>query len=185
MLSWRSSTRLGCLLFLLVCYEVPAERCTGGASCTSSSTDNDQQKPCVGTRCPVKASRASRSHQYIASSDGRASQQPSISSRVDASGTTDTWGGAPHLSNNATRDCKGIECKLPLRIRMKSRGRVPCTGEGCPPAEGQQGIVRLSDRAAHFIGEVPEFQYSNAELGGAPLGVQLTCDIKPGRCHDA
>lgn len=40
--------------------------------------------------------------------------------------------------------------------------------------------MRLSDRAAHFIGEVPEFQYANAELGGAPLGVQLTCDIKPG-----
>lgn len=185
MVSWQSSARLSCLFFLLVCYEVPAERCTGGPSCTSGSTDSDQQKPCVGTRCPAKANRASRSYQHTASSDGflqpgRASQLPSASSRAEVSGTTDTWGGAPHLNNNATKDCKGIECKLPLRIRMKSRGRVLCTGEGCPPAEGQQGVVRLSDRAAHFIGEVPEFQYANAELGGAPLGVQLTCDIKPG-----
>ncbi|XP_068091761.1 uncharacterized protein [Hyperolius riggenbachi] len=188
MMSWLSSTWLSCLFLLLVFVEVPAEKCIGDSSCAgSTTTNNDQHKPCVGARCPAKTSRTSRSYQHTASSDGffqpgRGShQQPSASSRVDISGTTaDTWGGAPHLSSNATRDCKGIECKLPLRMRLKSRTRVSCTGEGCPPAEGQQSVVRLSDRAAHFIGEVPEFHYSNAELGGAPLGVQLTCDIKPG-----
>lgn len=30
------------------------------------------------------------------------------------------------------------------------------------------------------MGEFPEFGYPASELGGAPLGVQLTCDIKPG-----
>ncbi|XP_075068078.1 uncharacterized protein LOC142158222 [Mixophyes fleayi] len=176
---------LSCLLFLLVCYEISAEGCPGGPSCTSSSIESDQQKPCVGTRCPAKASKTSRSHRHAASSDGylqsgSASQQPPPSARGDFSGTTDTWGGTQHHSSNVTRDCKGIECKLPLRIRMKSRSRVSCTGEGCPPAEGQQTLVHLSDRAAQFIGEAPDLQYSTSELGGAPLGVQLTCDIKPG-----
>ncbi|XP_075684835.1 uncharacterized protein LOC142653013 [Rhinoderma darwinii] len=179
MLSWWS-----CIwIFLPVCYGIPAERCTG-QSCTSSFTDNEQQKPCVGARCPAKASRTSHSHQQTASSDSlhqpvRVNQQTSASTRADFSGSPDAWGG-PNLSSNVTRDCKGIECKLPLRIRLKSRGRAPCTGEGCTPVEGQQGLVRLSDRAAHFIGEVPDLQFSNSELGGAPLGVQLTCDIKPG-----
>ncbi|AWP21044.1 Hypothetical protein SMAX5B_001567 [Scophthalmus maximus] len=35
-------------------------------------------------------------------------------------------------------------------------------------------------RAAQFLGDFPEFGYASSELGGAPLGVQLTCDIKPG-----
>ncbi|KAM9308026.1 uncharacterized protein PAF06_012163 [Gastrophryne carolinensis] len=185
--NWFSFGLLCCLLFLLACCEVPAERCPGGLPCASSSSEDDQQKPpCVGARCPGKASRSSRSYHHPASREGffqtgrTAHHQPSASSRVDAASTSDTWGGTPHLSSNSTKDCKGIECKLPLRMRLNSRSRVACTGEGCPPAEGQQGMVRLSDRAAHFIGEVPEFQYSNAELGAAPLGVQLTCDVKPG-----
>ncbi|XP_069816646.1 uncharacterized protein [Dendropsophus ebraccatus] len=182
MLSCRSCVWISCLLFLSVCYGIPAERCPGGQSCASSAPiDSDQPRPCVGARCPVKASRTSHSYQQTASGETlyqpvRANQPASASARSDFSGSPDVWGGP----SNVTKDCKGIECKLPLRIRLKSRGRVPCTGEGCPPVEGQQGFVRLSDRAAHFIGEVPDFQFSNAELGGAPLGVQLTCDIKPG-----
>lgn len=181
MLSWWSRTWISCLLFLPVCYGIPAERCTGGQSCTSSPIDNEQQKPCVGARCPVKASRTSHPYQQTASSDilyqpVRANQQAAATTR-DVPASPDAWGGT---HSNGTRDCKGIECKLPLRIRLKSRGRVPCTGEGCTPVEGQPGLVRLSDRAAHFIGEAPDLQFSNSELGGAPLGVQLTCDIKPG-----
>ncbi|KAM3929602.1 uncharacterized protein RB166_007287 isoform 2-T2 [Leptodactylus fuscus] len=180
--SWWLCTWTVFLIFLPVCYGIPSERCPGGQSCPSSSMEIDQQKPCVGARCPVKASRTSHSYQQTASSDipyqpGRSSQPAAAPTRVDFSGSPDAWGGT---HSNVTRDCKGIECKLPLRIRLKSRSRVPCTGEGCAPAEGQQGLVRLSDRAAHFIGEVPDLQFSNAELGGAPLGVQLTCDIKPG-----
>lgn len=81
-------------------------------------------------------------------------------------------------------DCTGIECRLPLRIRPPARGRT-CVGQGCPAAS--QGTVSsavqpvfLSDKAAQFLGDVPEFGHASSELGGAPLGVQLTCDIKPG-----
>uniref|UniRef100_A0A3Q2Q683 NELL (neural EGFL like) family member 3 n=1 Tax=Fundulus heteroclitus TaxID=8078 RepID=A0A3Q2Q683_FUNHE len=77
---------------------------------------------------------------------------------------------------NETRDCRGIECRLPLGIRPKARGRS-CVGEGCAAAGEEMPPVYLSDRAAQFLGDVPEFGAS--ELGGAPLGVQLTCDIKP------
>ncbi|MGH0164035.1 UNVERIFIED_CONTAM: hypothetical protein FKN15_046200 [Acipenser sinensis] len=92
-------------------------------------------------------------------------------------------------ANNGTRDCKGIECKLPLRIRLKPRP-IPhqCVGESCASASasaaadvhGHPALVRVSDRAAQFLGEFPDFGYPASELGGAPLGVQLTCDIKPG-----
>ncbi|XP_069015814.1 uncharacterized protein nell3 [Embiotoca jacksoni] len=82
---------------------------------------------------------------------------------------------------NDTRDCKGIECRLPPRIRPKARAK-PCVGEGCLAGseESQLPPVHLSDRAAQFLGDFPEFGYPSSELGGAPLGVQLTCDIKPG-----
>ncbi|KAG7487456.1 hypothetical protein MATL_G00023580 [Megalops atlanticus] len=84
---------------------------------------------------------------------------------------------------NDTRECRGIECKLPLRIRPKPRPR-PCVGESCPPGSddvsSQPTFVHLPDRAAQVLGEFPDFGYPASELGGAPLGVQLTCDIKPG-----
>lgn len=84
-----------------------------------------------------------------------------------------------------TGDCAGIECRLPLRIRPPARGRT-CVGQGCPAVS--QGTVSsaaaqpvfMSDKAAQFLGDVPEFGHASSELGGAPLGVQLTCDIKPG-----
>uniref|UniRef100_A0A3P9CU00 NELL (neural EGFL like) family member 3 n=1 Tax=Maylandia zebra TaxID=106582 RepID=A0A3P9CU00_9CICH len=80
---------------------------------------------------------------------------------------------------NDTRDCKGIECRLPLRIRPKARA-VACVGEGClAGSEESVPPVHLSDRAAQFLGDFPEFGYPSSELGAAPLGVQLTCDIKP------
>lgn len=92
---------------------------------------------------------------------------------------------------NDTRDCRGIECRLPLRIRPKPRAKS-CVGEGClagseesvssaaAAAASQHPPVHLSDRAAQFLGDFPELGYPSPELGGAPLGVQLTCDIKPG-----
>ncbi|KAI9516746.1 hypothetical protein NQZ68_013803 [Dissostichus eleginoides] len=80
---------------------------------------------------------------------------------------------------NDTRECKGIECRLPLRIRPKARAKS-CVGEGCSSEESQLPPVHLSDRAAQFMGDFPEVGYPSSELGGAPLGVQLTCDIKPG-----
>nr|XP_006005297.1 PREDICTED: uncharacterized protein LOC102353046 [Latimeria chalumnae] len=87
---------------------------------------------------------------------------------------------------NETRECKGIECRLPLRIRLKHRPKPQCVGEGCSPsstaanAQGQPTLVHVTDRAAQFIGDIPDFGYTAPDLGGAALGVQLTCDIKPG-----
>ncbi|KAJ1100238.1 hypothetical protein NDU88_005325 [Pleurodeles waltl] len=83
-------------------------------------------------------------------------------------------------SSNISQECRGIECRLPLRIRLKPRPRlVPCVGEGCPAADSPT-MVRVADRAAQFIGDVTDFTYPGADFGGATLGVQLTCDIKPG-----
>ena len=86
-------------------------------------------------------------------------------------------------ASNDSRECRGIECKLPLRIRPKPRPR-PCVGESCPTGSEDTGsqpiLVHMQDRAAQGLGEFPDFGYPASELGGAPLGVQLTCDIKPG-----
>ncbi|XP_056453215.1 uncharacterized protein si:ch211-252f13.5 [Gadus chalcogrammus] len=82
------------------------------------------------------------------------------------------------------RDCKGIECRLPMRLRQKP---PPCVGPGCgPPGADTAGRVspspvHVTDRAAQFLGDL-------ADSGGTPssssspssLGVQLTCDMKPG-----
>ncbi|XP_067870002.1 uncharacterized protein nell3 [Heterodontus francisci] len=91
-------------------------------------------------------------------------------------------------NSNDTKDCKGIECRLPLRIRLKPKPRAHCAGEHCPPGPiglgaevlGQSSLLHMPDRAAQFIGDIPDLSYSTTELGGAALGVQLTCDIKPG-----
>lgn len=95
--------------------------------------------------------------------------------------------GKQFQPTNDTRDCTGIECRLPLMIRPKARTKS-CVGDGClagseesvSSAASQLPPVHLSDRAAQFLGDFPEFGYPSSELGGAPLGVQLTCDIKPG-----
>lgn len=83
-------------------------------------------------------------------------------------------------NNDTSRDCRGIECKLPVRIRLKHRGKPPCTGEGCVESSSQPPPVHLSDTAAQFLADFPEFGPPSPDLGSAPLGVQLTCDIKPG-----
>ncbi|XP_041924527.1 uncharacterized protein nell3 [Alosa sapidissima] len=94
-----------------------------------------------------------------------------------------------HLQTaNDTRDCKGIECKLPLRIRLKPRPRA-CAGDGClsgsddddvAAATSHPTLVHMPDRAAQFLGDLPDFGNPVSDQGSAPLGVQLTCDIKPG-----
>ncbi|KAK7118091.1 hypothetical protein R3I94_021814 [Phoxinus phoxinus] len=85
--------------------------------------------------------------------------------------------GPDHVAND-TGECKGIECRLPLRIRQKPRSR-PCAGDGCVPEPSQPTLIHVADRAAQFLGEFPDIGYPASEVG-APLGVQLTCDIKPG-----
>uniref|UniRef100_A0A3B4WQV0 Si:ch211-252f13.5 n=1 Tax=Seriola lalandi dorsalis TaxID=1841481 RepID=A0A3B4WQV0_SERLL len=75
----------------------------------------------------------------------------------------------------ATRECKGIGCKLPLRMRQKPK---PCVGDACGSHGGDEGRgnsspVHVTDRAAQFLDELPDF---GSERGA---WIQLTCDMKP------
>lgn len=87
-----------------------------------------------------------------------------------------------HVMND-TRECKGIECRLPLRIPPNPKPR-PCAGDGCVLGTSQPHPIHVADRAAQFLGEFPDIGYPASE-SGAPLGVQLTCDIKPGELNSS
>lgn len=184
--------------------EAAAENCRGAQCYGKESGD---PRPCTGAHCPVgRHSRPPR--QFAPTVQGRAAQivgnphhahqgSPRAASEVHPAaqtlrgtritapevGCADADCAAPGKQiqpTNDTRECKGIECRLPLRIRPKARAKS-CVGDGCVAApEDQLPPVHLSDRAAQFLGDFPEFGYPSSELGGAPLGVQLTCDIKPG-----
>lgn len=83
-------------------------------------------------------------------------------------------------NDGATRECKGLECKLPQRMRQKPRA---CVGDNCGASGGEDGRgnpspVHVTDRAAQFLGEFSDF---GSERGGASLGIQLSCDLKPGQ----
>ncbi|KAG9273663.1 hypothetical protein AMEX_G10398 [Astyanax mexicanus] len=78
---------------------------------------------------------------------------------------------------NATEGCRGIGCRLPpLGMRVKPR-QSPCPGEGCPVGvrgRSSQGmVVKAQDRVEHVLRDFPDRE-------GSPLGIQLTCDVKPG-----
>lgn len=82
----------------------------------------------------------------------------------------------PNDDGGATRECKGIGCKLPLRMRQKPT--KPCVGDGCgshgDDGRGNTSPVHVTDRAAQFLDELPDF---GSERGA---WIQLTCDMKPG-----
>ncbi|KAM6989340.1 uncharacterized protein LKV04_009027 [Tautogolabrus adspersus] len=78
--------------------------------------------------------------------------------------------------DGATRECKGIGCKLPSMMRQKSK---TCVGDGCGAHGGDydrenSSPVHVTDRAAQFLDELPDF---GSERGA---WIQLTCDMKPG-----
>lgn len=72
--------------------------------------------------------------------------------------------------DNSARDCKGIGCKLPQFMRHKPK---VCVGEGCSAHSEDISPVRVTDRAAQFLDELPDF---GAERGA---WIQLSCDMKP------
>lgn len=72
----------------------------------------------------------------------------------------------PTNDDSAPRECKGIGCKLPLRMRQKAHGGDDGKGNSSP--------VHVTDRAAQFLDEFPDF---GSERGA---WIQLTCDMKPG-----
>ncbi|KAM6953390.1 uncharacterized protein nell3 [Aplochiton taeniatus] len=70
-------------------------------------------------------------------------------------------------------------------MRLRPRHKY-CVGEGCAgnsedtATASQPSPVYVADRAAQFLGDYPDAGYPASDVGEAPLGVQLTCDIKPG-----
>lgn len=82
----------------------------------------------------------------------------------------------PTSDDSATRECKGIGCKLPSRMRQRN-GKL-CVGDGCSTqgddGRGSASPVHVTDRAAQFLDELPDL--------GSQRGawIQLTCDMKPG-----
>nr|XP_055038749.1 uncharacterized protein nell3 [Misgurnus anguillicaudatus]XP_055038750.1 uncharacterized protein nell3 [Misgurnus anguillicaudatus] len=193
-----SSIRTQLLLVCVLC-----------AFSSARSGDTGDARACSGSHCPTgKSSRPSRQnnpttqsrsinqhhslpsshfehHAALLSHRGRSGEQTreNIQTRVAGfygSACADCGSPpkpAPQVIND-TRECKGIECRLPLRVRPKPRSR-PCAGDGCVPGTSQPPLIHVADRAAQFLGEFPDIGYPASELG-APLGVQLTCDIKPG-----
>lgn len=74
------------------------------------------------------------------------------------------------------RECKGIGCKLPSRMRQQQQQQhVGRDGEDGTGARGTP--VHVMDRAAQFLGDLPDF---GSERGA---WIQLTCDMKPGGCR--
>ncbi|XP_018596628.2 uncharacterized protein LOC108927683 [Scleropages formosus] len=163
-----------------------------GAQCPGSEAL--PSRPCFGTHCPAWPSRPGRHHATLAQRGHHAepytvvTPQRGSRARSGHASSPECAAGADcaplhRRTANDTGDCRGIECKLPLRIRPKPRAKA-CVGDGCPRGSEQAGVppalVHIPDRAAQYLGELPDFGYPGSDLGGAPLGVQLTCDVKPG-----
>lgn len=194
---------LWCLLYTCVSVRSVSELCKGSRCLESADT-----RPCSGSHCdssrssrptrqhnPITHSRSAPTHQHgvshLSSPDVLESHTASHSHTharermriAEVAGHTCTGADCittkrPPQAINDTRECRGLECRLPLRIRTKPRAR-PCPPDGCRPGS-DDAPVHVPDRAAQFLGEFPDIGYPSSELGGAPLGVQLTCDIKPG-----
>ncbi|XP_072307195.1 uncharacterized protein nell3 [Eucyclogobius newberryi] len=195
------------LHFLLLCRislcQASADNCRG-VHCKETG----DPRPCIGAHCPGgRVSRPPRHSGPVTHGSGQHRAYPSSASAqrqgsisIGGGGGAGQREGSPvagctdaecavlarhvHASPNDTRDCRGIECRLPLRIRPRARVRV-CVGDGCvsggAPEDRDRSLpVHVADRAAQFLGDFPEFGHPSPEVGGAPLGVQLTCDIKPG-----
>lgn len=192
---------LWCLLCMCVSVGSVSEACKG-----SRCLELGESRPCSGSHCGSgRSSRPTRQHNPITHSRSAPIQQHGASHlsppdmleshtashshtrerirTVEAAGHTCAGADCittkkPPQAINDTRECRGLECRLPLRIRNKPRVR-PCPPEGCGPGS-DDAPIHVPDRAAQFLGEFPDIGYPSSELGGAPLGVQLTCDIKPG-----
>lgn len=206
---WTCGSWLGVFLWLLIGGGCSGTEFCRSPPCISGGGEGEHQfsirQHCQGPRCLSRASRPSRAFVHTTATvrgqpqskqqlpvHQQQQQQPLAGSSLGHSagvtrvaGESCSGGGdcATRAPNGTLRDCKGIECHLPLRIRQKPRPAshtAPCSpnqGEGCP----EPALVRLTERAAQFIGE--DLAYTATELGGATLGVQLTCDVKPGRWH--
>ncbi|TRY58493.1 hypothetical protein DNTS_004911 [Danionella cerebrum] len=157
---------------------------------TTRAGDAGDLRPCSGPHCPsIRSPRQSRFHNPT--SQSRPVNEPASSSAGHDATHHALVGGVlgsscpdcitpqtqAHVIND-TGECRGFECRLPLRIRAKPQPR-PCAGAGCEPEGSPSPLIHEADTAAQILGEFPDIGYPATETG-APLGVQLTCDIKPG-----
>ncbi|XP_072710575.1 uncharacterized protein [Ciconia boyciana] len=147
--------------------------------------------PCRGARCGGRAGRPARSFLHTATPLRPPQGKAPPAAPHTAPPPRPPAGSAPHpaargsapeacpggdcAANATRRECQGLECRLPPRLRPRPRG-PGCAGsaEGCP----EPALLRAAERAAQFAGD--DFAYAAPELGGGALGVQLTCDVKPG-----
>ncbi|ETE66657.1 putative leucine-rich repeat-containing protein, partial [Ophiophagus hannah] len=153
---------------------------------TNGGLQSSRQQ-CHGAHCFSRSNRSS--HTFVQPSSKKQPQQSSIGSilgllGVAGRGTEAICSGGRDCTrrtlNSTMLDCRGIECRLPLHIRQKPRPASQIFP--CPPNQGEGCLepnpIRVTEKAAQFIGE--ELAYTASEFGGAALGVQLTCDVKPG-----
>ncbi|KAL6489789.1 hypothetical protein MHYP_G00001340 [Metynnis hypsauchen] len=127
---------------------------------------------CRGTRCP---GRPIAPYTIVHPQHGSVRENPrTLTAEVFVPECTGRGCRSPL---NGTEGCKGIECRLPpLSTRVKPR-QGACHGDRCPTGTDSGGgrvtIVKAQDRAEHVLRDLPEHE-------GSPLGIQLTCDVKPG-----
>uniref|UniRef100_A0A3Q2PVS2 Si:ch211-252f13.5 n=1 Tax=Fundulus heteroclitus TaxID=8078 RepID=A0A3Q2PVS2_FUNHE len=81
----------------------------------------------------------------------------------------------PTNDDSASPECKGTGCRLSPGV---SQQQQPCVGESCRAQAGDNGRrksspVRVMDRAAQFLGELPDFGLDRGAW------IQLACDVKP------
>lgn len=176
---------------------IASELCRGAHGFSSGQ---DWSSACVGAHCPRRAeAAASASRRQLhprvqvqqgfqqdahTTDGGRRTNPRTITAEVFHPGCA--GGTCPATvahrqpgddGGGAARECRGIGCKLPLRMRHKPK---PCVGDGCGSPQGDDGRgtsaspVHVTDRAAQFLDELPDF---GSERGA---WIQLTCDMKPG-----
>lgn len=162
-------------------------RCWLGICLSLLGAGGGTTEPCRGARCGGRAGRPARSFLHTAAP----LRPPQAKAPPAAPPSRPAAGGAPHpaarggapeacpggdcVANGTRRGCQGLECRLPPRLRPRPRGTgCGAPAEGCP----EPALLRAAERAAQFVGD--DFAYAAPELGGGALGVQLTCDVKPG-----
>jgi len=161
---------------------------------SARSGDSGDARPCSGSHCPggrsarpprqhspTTQSRSINHHHAPFSFPSEHHARENIQTRVavfDPVCADCINPQRPDHVMNDTRECKGIECCLPVRIRPKPQTR-PCAGDGCVLRTSQPPPIHVADRAAQFLGEFPDTGYPASE-SEPPLVVQLICDIKPG-----
>ncbi|XP_077409895.1 uncharacterized protein nell3 [Vanacampus margaritifer] len=176
----KMSTSWRLLLLILACAH--ADSCKGG-HCSGSSTGDP--RPCSGDHCPSGRSNRPPRHAQPGNPHpppSAANLRLSSTNAAIAPPCTDPDCARVPETRNQTWDCKGFECRLPLRT-VRSKGRAKHAGESWTPAPAAERLppLHVADRAAQFLADFPEFgPPPSSELGGAALGVQLTCDVTPG-----